>query len=103
MTPAQQADHCNQHEAGLDEELAAVEPVDGITLQGGVCEKTMKEKSGGGEIDAEMERLPHVAAQLETQIRRNDNEGKEIEGNGADSVFKRLAGRVDRVEKVQDA
>lgn len=43
-----------------------------------------------------------MPAQLESQIRRNDNEGKEIEGNGADRVFKRLAGRVDGVEKVQD-
>ena|SRR5438067_6866327 len=103
MTPAQQADHRDQYNAGLDEELAAVKPVDRIALQRGVCEKTMKEKSGGSEVDAEMKRLPQVAAQLETQIRCNDHEGEKIEGNGADGVFKRLAGRVDRVEKVHDA
>ena len=103
VTPAQKADHRNQHEAGLDEELAAVKPVDGITLQGGVGEEAVKEKSGGSEIDAEMKRLPQMAPQPETNVRSDDHEGEEIEGDGADGVFERLAGRVDRVEKVHDA
>ena len=103
MAPAKKADHRDQQKAELDEELAAVEPVDRIALQGRVGEKTMKEQSGGAEIDAEMERLPQVAAQLKTKVRSNDHEGEEIEGNGANGVFERLAGRVDRVEKVHNA
>src|SRR5689334_6506665 len=102
VAPAKQTDHPDQRKARLDEKLAGVKPVDGIALQGGVSEEAMKEKSGRCEVDAEVKRLPHMASQLETQIRSNDNEGEEVEGNGADRVFKRLAGRVDRVEKVQD-
>ena len=54
MAPAEEADRNNQDEAAFNKELAAVEPVDGITFQRGVCEKAMKEKSGRCEIDAEM-------------------------------------------------
>lgn len=103
VAPAEQTDDRDQDAAKLHKELAAVEPVDGITFQGGVGEKTMKEKSHGGEIDAEMKRLPQMPAQPETKVRSDDHEGEEIEGNGTNGVFERLAGRVDRVEKVHDA
>jgi len=63
----------------------------------------MKEKGRRGEIDAEMKSLPQVAAQPKTEVRSHDHKGEEIEGNGADSVFERLAGRVDRVNEVLHA
>jgi len=103
VAPAEKAHGRDEEEAAFNKELAAVEPVDGITFQGGVGEKTMKEKSHGGGIDAEMKRLPQMPAQPETKVRSDDHEGEEIEGNGTNGVFERLAGRVDRVEKVHDA
>jgi hypothetical protein len=103
MAPAKKADHRDQHKAELHKELAAIEPVYGVTLQGWIGEKTMKEESGGCEIDAEMERLPQVPPQPNTEVRSDDHKGEEIEGNGANGVFERLAGRVDRVEQVHNA
>jgi hypothetical protein len=103
ITPAEKADRRDEDEAAFNKELAAVEPVDGITLQRGVGEKAMKEKSGGCEIDAEMEGLPQVAAQSKTQVGSYDNECEKVERYGANGVFERLAGRVDRVEKVHEA
>lgn len=63
----------------------------------------MKEHGPGSEINTEVEGLPKVAAQPKTQVRRNDHEGEDVEGNGADGVLNRLAGGVDRVDKVYDA
>jgi hypothetical protein len=63
----------------------------------------VEEQSGGGEIDAEMEGFPKVAAEAKTEIRGNDNEGQEVECDGANRVFQRLAGRVDGVDEVQKA
>jgi len=44
-----------------------------------------------------------VAAEAKTEIRGNDNEGQEVECDGANRVFQRLAGRVDGVDEVQKA
>jgi hypothetical protein len=41
--------------AGFDEEFAAVEPVDGGTLQVGVGEQRVPEEGDGAEIDGEVE------------------------------------------------
>ena len=60
VTPADKADHGDQHKAGLNEKLAAVEPVDRVTLQRGIREKAMEEESRRCEIDAEMEGLPQM-------------------------------------------
>lgn len=60
----------------------------------------MKEKSGSGEINAEVKSLPKMAAQPKANIRSDDHKGEEVKGNSADRVFKRLAGRVDRVDEV---
>jgi len=61
IAPAEQANGCGKTEAGLDKELAAVHPVDGIILQARVREEAVEEK-GGGEIDAEIKRFPEMAA-----------------------------------------
>lgn len=103
VAPAEQTDDRDQGAAKLNKKLAAVEPVDGITLQGGVGEKTMKEKSGGGEIDAEVKRLPEMAAQPKTQVGSHDNECEKAERYGANGVFERLAGRIDRVDEIHQA
>ena len=58
VAPPEEADHRDQHEAGLDEDLATVERVDAVALQGGVGEQAVEEESSSGEIDAEMEGLP---------------------------------------------
>src|SRR5207244_11750284 len=50
-----------------------------------------------------MEGFPKVAAEAKTEIRGNDNEGQEVECDGANRVFQRLAGRVDGVDEVQKA
>ena len=102
VAPAKGADHRDQHKAELDEDLAAVEPVDWVTFQCGVGEETVKEKSRRGEINSEVERLPKMAAQPEPKIRSDNHEGDEIEGNGADGVFKRLAGRMDGINEIQE-
>ncbi len=101
MAPAEQAGHDDQHKTALNKDLAAVEPVDGIALQRRIGEEAMEEESRGGEIDAEMERLPKMAAQPEPKIGSDDHEREEIESDGADRVFKRLARRMNRVNEVQ--
>src|SRR5436853_7923423 len=50
-----------------------------------------------------MEGFPKVAAEAKTEIRGNDNEGQEVECDGANRVFQRLAGGVDGVDEVQKA
>lgn len=101
MAPAQQADGQDQKEAGFHKQFAAVEPVDRIILQAGSGEQAVKEQRGGGEIDAEMEGFPKVAAQAKAEKGSNDNEGQEVERDGTNRVFQRLAGRVDGVGQVQ--
>src|SRR5262245_31836494 len=103
VAPAKQADHRDQYEAEFDKDLAAIEPVDGVTLQGGIGKQAVKENSSSSEIDAEMERLPQMAAEPQPQIRGNHNEGKEIERNSANGVFERLAGRVHRTDEIEQA
>lgn len=103
IAPAKQADHSDQHKTRFDKDLPAVEPVDGVALQCRIGEEAMKEKSGSREIDAEMKRLPKVAAQPKAKVRSEDYESEEIEGNGPNRVFERLAGGVDWIDEVQDA
>ena len=63
----------------------------------------MKEKGGGGEIDAEMERLPKMAAQPKANVRSDHYEPEDIEGDGPDGVFKRLARGMDRIDEIEQA
>ena len=101
VAPADEADYHDQGEAELDKNLAAIEPINWGALQRGIGEKAMKEKSGRREINAEMKRLPKMAAQPKAKIRSDHHEGEEIESDGADRVFEWLAGRVNRVDEVQ--
>src|SRR6266480_37995 len=103
VAPAEEADYDDQDYAELDEQLAAIEPVHSVVFQACVGEEAVKEKSGGSEIDAEVERLPQVAAQPKTQIRSNDHEGEEVESDGADGVFERLAGGIDGIDEIHQA
>ena len=101
MAPAEEADGGDHQEAGFDKQFATVEPVDGIILQARGGKQAVEEQSGSGEIDAEMEGFPKVAAEAKPEIRSNHNEEEEVEGDGANRVFQRLAGRVRRVDEVQ--
>ncbi len=103
VTPAEEADRRNQDEADLDENFAAVEPVDWVALQARRSEKAMEEQSRGSEIDAEVEGLPKPASQTKPQKRSDDHESEEVKSDGADSVFQRLAGGMDGVDEVQKA
>ena len=103
MAPSNKADHQDESEAKLDEKLTSVEPIDRGTLQSRIGKEAMEKQSGGREINAEMERLPQMAAQPKTQIRCNDNESDETKGGSANRIFERLAGRVNRVDEVQQA
>ena len=103
MAPAEEADRRDQQEAQFNKQFAAVEPVNTIILQTRGGEEAVKEQSRSGEIDGEMEGFPKRAAEAKTEIRSNDNEGQEIERDGATRVFERLAGRVDRVDEVPKA
>ena len=87
MAPAEEADRGDKHETGFDKQFAAVEPVDGIILQARGGEQAVEEQGGGGEIDAEMEGFPELAAEANTEIRSNDNEGQEVKRDGANRVF----------------
>lgn len=100
MAPAQEADGGDQQEAAFDKQFAAVEPVDGIILQARGGEQAVEQQRASGEIDAEMEGFPKEAAEAKTEIRSNHNEGQEVERDGANRVFQRLAGRVRRVDEV---
>ena len=103
MAPAEEADRRDQQQAEFNKQFAAVEPVDGIILQARGGEQAVEEQSRGGEIDAEMERFPKVAAEAKTEIGSDDHESQEVERDGAARVFKRLSGRVDRVDEVLKA
>jgi general secretion pathway protein G len=103
VAPAEKAEGRDQDKAQLDEKLAAVEPVDRVTLQAGSREQTMEEQGGGGEVDGEMKGFPKAAAQSKAPIRSKHYQSQEIEGDGADGVFQRLAGRMDRVEEIHEA
>jgi len=59
---AEEADGGDENKAGFDEKLAAVGPMDGGILQGGIGEEAVPEERGGGEINREVERLPEMAA-----------------------------------------
>ena len=55
-----QADSCNDEEARLDEEFAAIGPSERGIFQGGISEEAVPKE--GGEINEEVERLPKMAA-----------------------------------------
>ena len=63
----------------------------------------MVEEGGGGEVDGEVEGFPGAAAELNAEVGSDDDEGEEVEGDGADGVFERLFGGVDGIEDVEDA
>src|SRR5689334_6986962 len=91
VAPTEQADGNNQDKAKLDEQLAAVDPVDWVILQAGGREEAVKEQSCGGEINTEVERLPKMTPQPQTHIRSNDHKSENVEDDGTDGVFKMLA------------
>ena len=103
VAPAQEADHRYHDEAAFDKDLASIEPVDRVTLQGRIGEEAMKEKGHSGEINGEMKSLPKMAAQPKSDGRSDDHKSEEIEGNGANSVFQWLAGGMNRICEIQEA
>ena len=103
MAEAQKADDGDDEQTGFDEEFAAVEPIYGDIFQAGIGEQAMPEKSGGSEINGEVERLPKMAAEAKAHIGSDNDEGEHIESDRADGVVERLLGRMHRVNDVHDA
>ena len=103
VAPAQKADRRYQNKAEFHEDLAAVEPVDGSALQGGFSKEAVEENSGSSEINAEVEGLPKRAAQPKTKIGSDDHEREQVEGYGADGVFKRLARGMNGIDEILES
>ena len=100
------AEDCGyQDDCGAEfyEEFAAVQPVYGSTLQVGVGEEAVVEEGGGGEIDGEVEGFPCAAAELDAEVGGDDDEGEDVEGDGADGVFEGLLRGMDGVDEIEDA
>jgi len=100
---AEEAGYQDDGGTGFDEEFAAVEPVDGGAFQVGVGEEGVVEEGGGGEVDREVEGFPGAAAELDAEVGSDDDEGEEVEGDGADGVFERLLRGVEGIEDVEDS
>jgi len=103
VAQAQQADSGDDEETRLDEEFAAVEPVDGGVFQVGIGEEAVPEECSGSEINGEVEGLPKMAVETEAHVGSDDHKGEQVESNGADGVIEGLAGRMGGVEKVEEA
>jgi hypothetical protein len=101
MSQAQEADGGNKEQARFDKKFAAVEPSYGRVFQVGIGEEAMPEERGGCEINREVKRLPKAAAEAETEIRSGNDEGKQIDSDGADRVIEGLAWRIDRVNEIE--
>src|SRR6202007_1085051 len=93
----------DDQETDFDEEFAAVEPIYGGIFQGGVREEAVPEEGGGGDVDREVERFPKAAAEARAQVRSDHDDGDDIERDGAERVFERLAGGVHGVKEVDEA
>ena len=102
VAPAEDAGGGDDQEAGFDEELAAVEPINWTVFQGRVGEQAVPEEGGGSDVDREVEGFPKATAKTDAEVGRNDDGGNYVESDGADGVFKGLAGRVDGVEKIEN-
>lgn len=59
---AEKDGHENNEGADFDEDLAAVEPVDGVMLEVGVGEEGVIEEGDSAEVDGEVECFPGAAA-----------------------------------------
>ena len=103
MPPAEEGSDDDDCSAGFDEEFAAVEPVDGGAFQVWVGEEGVPEKSDGGEVDGEMKGFPETTAQANTEVGGDDENGDDIESDGAESVFEGLLRGVDGEKDVEDA
>jgi len=102
IAQAQQADAGDEQQAGFDEKFAAIEPIHGSVFQTGIGEQAVPEKSGGSEINGEVERFPKMAAETEAHVGSDDDEGEQIESDSADGIVERLLGRMHGVDDVQD-
>lgn len=99
---ADEACYENNASANFNENLAAVEPVDGMMLEVGVGEEGVPEEGDGAEVDGEVERFPEAAAELNAEIGSDDHEGEDVEGDSADGVFERLLRRMDGIDDIED-
>src|SRR5713226_5222156 len=103
VAPTEHAGQSDDQQADLDEKFSAIEPVNGRILEGGIGEEAVPEKSGGGDVDDEMEGFPESAAEPDAEIGTDNHDNDNIERDCADSVLKRLARGVQGVEKIDDA
>ena len=103
MAPAGYTCGGDDYEAGFDEEFAAVEPVYGRIFQGRVGEEAVPEQGGGGDVDGEVEGFPESAAEADAEVGSGDDDGNNVERDGADGVLEWLAGGMDGVKEIEDS
>src|SRR5207302_1339415 len=65
--------------------------------------EAVPEERGGGEVNGEVEGLPEAASEADAEVRSGGDEGNHVEGGRADGVLERLAGGMQRIEKINDA
>jgi hypothetical protein len=82
VAEAKEADGGDEEEAAFDEEFAAVGPINGLVFQVGIGEEAVPEKSGGGEIDGEVEGFPKMTTKTDAQVGSDNDEGEETESPG---------------------
>lgn len=102
VAPTQEAEHHDQKAANLDVHLLSVERVERSVLKIGIGEDAVPEKSESRSIDHEVEGLPEAASELQTKIGSDDHDGDAIERDRTDRIFERLAGRVNRINYIDD-
>ena len=84
VAPAEEADRRNQGRTELDEEFAAIEPIDRVIFQAGISEQAVPEKRGGGKVNGEMERLPKMAAaKMIAQVGSDNDKCHEVQRESA--------------------
>ena len=102
MTEAQERGKEDHSCAGEHEEFAAVEPVDGDMVERRVDEEGMPEKGGRSDVNGKVESFPEMAAEANAGVRSDDDNGENVERDGAESAFKGLLRRVDRIGEVEE-
>lgn len=101
MAPAQEGCDDKDRRTRFHEDFAAVQPVDGNVVERGINEEGMPEERDGTEVDGEVEGLPEVAAEANASVRGDDDDGENVESDGAQRGFEGLLRRVDRIDDVQ--
>jgi len=103
LAKAHKADDGDDEKARLDEEFAAIGPVDAGIFQVRIGEEAVPEERSGGEINREVQRLPKVATEPNAHVGSEGYKRQQVKSDGADRVVEGLGGRMEGVDKVEEA